>query len=73
MNKAKCTFFKYKGHKFMFDENNFDFLTGFRAKRNGIILVSINKNLSGRKRTLELHRLITGRGLRKMKKNLEFV
>jgi hypothetical protein len=63
----KAKFFKYKGQKYMLTENRFDFVPGFKTKRNGFMLVSINENLSSRKKSLELHRLITGRSLRNMK------
>lgn len=69
MNKTKYVSFKYRGQKFRFAKNELDFIPGFRVKRNGIVLVSIYiyKGLSERKKSLELHRLITGRGLRNMR------
>lgn len=66
MNKTKYVPFKYRGQKFRFAKNELDFIPGFRVKRNGIVLVSIYKGLSERKKSLELHRLIAGRGLRNM-------
>ncbi|MBV4439322.1 hypothetical protein [Clostridium tyrobutyricum] len=75
MKKNKFKQFKYKGQKFLFAENEFDFIPGFRVKKDGWIFVSINKNLPSVKKNLEFHRLITGRGLRNMKfqkRSLEF-
>lgn len=56
--------FKYKNKVFMVIENEFDFIPGIRFKRNGIECISIFKGLSKRKKQLEFHRLITGKGLR---------
>lgn len=67
MDKVKYRPFKYRGQKFLLTENPLDFIPGFRIKKDGIILISISKYLPVSKRNLELHRLITKRGLRNMK------
>lgn len=60
---------KYRGRKFYLTENNISFMPGFRFKANGLDIISINKNLSKRDKQLQLHRLITGRGLRDIRSN----
>lgn len=57
--------FKYKGKVYwVFEANLSKALPGVRYIRHGITAIMINKNLDLKKRSLELHRLITGRGLR---------
>lgn len=67
MDKVKYRPFKYRGQKFLLTENQLDFIPGFRIRKDGIILISISKCLPIDKRNLELHRLITKRGLRNMR------
>lgn len=72
MNKIGIKVFKYKGQKFILAENESSSVPGFRIKKYGIAFIFIKKNLSARKRNLELHRFITGRRIRcKKVKNVE--
>jgi|GEM_PF-3988284 len=57
--------FTYKGKRFFLYEADLSKnLPGVRYTKHGIIAIMINKNLDPIKRSLELHRLIKGRGLR---------
>jgi len=56
---------KYKGQKFIIVEAEMKSkLPGLRTKRYGVNRVLLNKDLGERTKQLELHRLLTGRGLR---------
>jgi hypothetical protein len=56
---------RYKGQVFVIIEVDFEGkLPGIRNKKKSVNRVLLNANLSGRKKQLEFHRLLTGRGLR---------
>lgn len=55
---------KYRGKQYILTENKFNFVPGFIYNYKGLNIVSVSRNLPKWKRQLELHRLITGRGLR---------
>lgn len=63
MIKNEFKTFKYKGKVFMLIESDLAFIPGRKFRKNGVELISINKNLPERKKQLALHKLITGRGL----------
>ncbi|CAB1255416.1 hypothetical protein CLOSBL3_13131 [Clostridiaceae bacterium BL-3] len=67
MNKIGIKVFKYRGQKFILAENESGSVPRFRIKKYGIAFIFIKKNLSARKRNLELHRLITGKRVRSKK------
>lgn len=60
------TGFKYKGRSYMLTGSTFSKLPGFRWNPAGCkcTAIAININLSEREKQSELHKLITGRGLR---------
>ncbi|WP_026883465.1 hypothetical protein [Clostridium akagii] len=64
---------KYKGRKYRIVESQLflDGLSGVRITRNGVTLIILSKHLEDYKRNLELHRLITGRGLRNIVKSIK--
>lgn len=68
MNKVqnlKIIKLKYKGKRFyVIEQNEIVCLPGFRFKADGKDYIVINKDIPKWKRQFELHRLITGRGLR---------
>lgn len=72
MNKKIVSFrvFKYKGEIYHVAEaNDLPVLPGVRFKGQGVTILLLDKNLPFRKKQLELHRLLTGRGLRDIRTN----
>lgn len=62
---VKCCKFKYRGRRFLLIEDKLNFgLDCFRFIKNGVVVMCVNSDLSDRKRSLEIHRLIKYRGLR---------
>lgn len=57
---------KYKGKNYKVIESQLSLkgLPGIREVINGVTLIILYNSLKGYKRNLEIHRLITGRGLR---------
>ncbi len=56
--------FKYKGRRFYLCDTIFSStVPGIRIKEPGYFIIMMNESLTERIRDLELHRLITGRGL----------
>lgn len=67
MNNKEFKIFSYNGKKFMLTENTIKSIPGYLFKVNKVNCISVNKDLSERKKLLVVHRLITGRGLRDMR------
>lgn len=65
--KYKKSKLKYKGQMFLIHEVDLECkLPGVRRRVKGINQVLLNTKLPKRKKQLEFHRLLTGRGLRDM-------
>lgn len=63
-NVKHCKF-KYRGQSFLLIEDKLNFgLDCFRFIKKGVVVMCVNSDLSDRKRSLAVHRLIKYRGLR---------
>lgn len=68
MKAYKKSTLKYKGQIFVIIESEKKGkIPGIRAKKDGMNFILLNVNLPERKKQLEFHRLLTGRGLRYIK------
>jgi len=65
VKRCEGKIFKYNGKVFMILENEFDFIPGFRFRKEGYECISVSKYLSNIKRQSVIHRLITGKKLSK--------
>lgn len=65
MRIFKRSAIKYKGKIFVIIETEMKGkLPGIRGGKNGVVRILLNTNLPKRKKQLEFHRLLTGRGLK---------
>ncbi|WP_017414142.1 hypothetical protein [Clostridium tunisiense] len=68
MKAYKKSTLKYKGQIFVIIESEMKGkLPGIRGVKNGVVRILLNTNLPKRKKQLEFHGLLTGRGLRYIK------
>ncbi len=72
MPKLKYIKVRYKGTEYRITKSDLPIeeLPGVRVQKKGIIFIVLFNHCKGYKRRLAFHRLITGRGLRDIRRNL---